>query len=323
MLVDKEFLNNLRQAFNLNLYEVKLWTALLSRGISTAGELSDMADVPRSRTYDVLESLERKGFVVIKTEKPIKYIAISPHEVLDRVKRKLKLEADNRTTRLDALSSSEVLTELKQLYEQGIEPMNATDFSGALKGRHNIYDHLSMIIKEAEKSVNIMTTADGFVRKIRSLKTVLERANARGVAIKIATPVDESTKAFAEQIGSLAEIRSIKEVTARFCVVDKKQLIFMLLDDKETHPTYDLAMWVNTPYFASALSGMFDRMWTTGENIGGTKLRAPEPTTETSNYGKETELARSLAEQTPQSIGPEVKQNAYNEVTNTINVGEE
>ena len=63
MLVKDEFLSRLRRYFNLNLYEVKIWTALLSRGVSTAGELSDIANVPRSRSYDVLESLEKKGFI--------------------------------------------------------------------------------------------------------------------------------------------------------------------------------------------------------------------------------------------------------------------
>ncbi|MBS3095823.1 hypothetical protein J4480_00115, partial [Candidatus Woesearchaeota archaeon] len=38
--------------FGINGYEVKIWTALLSRGVSTAGELSDIANVPRSRSYD-------------------------------------------------------------------------------------------------------------------------------------------------------------------------------------------------------------------------------------------------------------------------------
>ena len=67
MIVKDEFLSKLRRYFSLNLYEVKIWTALLSRGVSTAGELSDIANVPRSRSYDVLESLEKKG--LIKTEK--------------------------------------------------------------------------------------------------------------------------------------------------------------------------------------------------------------------------------------------------------------
>ena len=67
MIVKKEFLNKLKD-FGLNTYESKLWTALLSRGISTAGELSDIAGVPRSRSYDVLESLAKKGFILMYYE---------------------------------------------------------------------------------------------------------------------------------------------------------------------------------------------------------------------------------------------------------------
>ena len=65
MIIKEDFLNKLRHYFGLNLYEVRIWTALLSRGISSAGELADISDVPRSRAYDVLESLEKKGFIVI------------------------------------------------------------------------------------------------------------------------------------------------------------------------------------------------------------------------------------------------------------------
>ena len=63
--IEKKFLNKLKQ-FGLNSYEAKIWTALLSRGVSTAGELSDISNVPRSRSYDVLESLEKKGFIIMK-----------------------------------------------------------------------------------------------------------------------------------------------------------------------------------------------------------------------------------------------------------------
>src|SRR3990172_4627882 len=103
MIVKEEFLSKLRRYFDLNLYEVKLWTALLSRGVSTAGELSDIADVPRSRSYDVLESLEKKGFVVMKLGKPIKYIAIPPKEVLERVKKNVAEDAKEQLKKLETL----------------------------------------------------------------------------------------------------------------------------------------------------------------------------------------------------------------------------
>ena len=50
---------------------------------------------------------------------------------------------------------------------------------------------------------------------------------------------------------------------ARFCIVDGKELIFMIMDDKEVHPTYDVGIWVNTPFFASALEVMFNTAWKT------------------------------------------------------------
>ncbi len=82
MVVSEETLKKLRSAFNLNIYEVKVWIALLSKGTATAGELSDMSNVPRSRSYDVLESLEKKGFIIMKLGRPIKYLAVSPQEII-------------------------------------------------------------------------------------------------------------------------------------------------------------------------------------------------------------------------------------------------
>jgi len=96
MIVKDEFLSRLRKIFDLNLYEVKVWTALLSRGVSTAGELSNISDVPRSRTYDILETLEKKGFIVMKLGKPIKFIALKPAEVIERVKKNLIVEANEK-----------------------------------------------------------------------------------------------------------------------------------------------------------------------------------------------------------------------------------
>src|SRR4030067_1138742 len=103
MIVKDEFLSRLRKIFDLNLYEVKVWAALLSRGTSTAGELSSISDVPRSRTYDILESLEKKGFIVMKLGKPIKFVALKPEEVIERVKRNLVTGVTEKHKRLDEL----------------------------------------------------------------------------------------------------------------------------------------------------------------------------------------------------------------------------
>jgi HTH-type transcriptional regulator, sugar sensing transcriptional regulator len=260
MIVKEEFLAKLRRYFNLNLYEVKIWTALLSRGVSTAGELSDIANVPRSRSYDVLESLEKKGFAVTKLGKPIKYIAVPPAEVVERVKKNVNENAKETVKRLDDMKGTEVLEELNSLHTQGIELVEPTDLAGSLRGRHNLYNHLELTIRGAEKTVTIMTTTQGFIRKVEGLKPTFEKLAKRGVKIRIAAPITKEAAAAVKDLSSIAEIRHTPS-KARFTVVDSKELIFMVLDDAEVHPTYDVGIWINTPFFASALEEMFELAW--------------------------------------------------------------
>jgi len=262
MIVKEEFLSKLRRYFSLNLYEVKIWASLLSRGVATAGELSDIANVPRSRSYDVLESLEKKGFVVMKLGKPIKYIAVPPSEVIERVKKNMHEEAMTKVKRLEDLKNTNVLGELQSLHKQGIEVIEPTDLSGSIKGRHNLYNHLELTIKNAQKSVTILTTSQGFMRKVEGLKPVFEKLKKKGVKIKIAAPLTRETKKTISEISSVADVRNT-DSKARFCIVDGKEIVFMVLDDKEVHPTYDVGIWVNSPFFAKAMESLFDTAWKT------------------------------------------------------------
>ena len=260
MLVQKQFLIKLKD-FGLNTYESKLWTALLSRGVSTAGELSDIANVPRSRSYDVLESLEKKGFIIMKIGKPIKYMAVPPSEVIERVKRRITESADEQTKILEGLKSSEILTELNALHNQGVDLIEPSDMSGSLKGRSSIYNHMETMIKGAKKSVAIMTTTQGLIRKYEHMKSAMKKAKERGVKIRIAAPLSKETESIIEDLKNIAEIKHVDSVKSRFCVIDEKEIAFMVSDDKDIHPTYDVGIWVNTGFFASSLQKFFDNEW--------------------------------------------------------------
>tara|TARA_B100001971_G_C18267426_1_gene594813 strand:- start:11408 stop:12238 length:831 start_codon:yes stop_codon:yes gene_type:complete len=271
MIVKEEFLSKLRRYFSLNLYEVKIWAALLSRGVSTAGELSDIANVPRSRSYDVLESLEKKGFVIMKLGKPIKYIAVPPTEVVGRVKKNMRTEAEEKVNRLNKLEGSDVLNELSTLHTQGVELIEPSDLSGSLRGRHNLYNHLEMMIKNANESVTLMTTAQGIMRKVEGLKPTFEKISKRGVNIRIAAPITKESMSAIKEMRDIAEVRHTNS-NARFCIVDGKELVFMALDDKDVHPTYDIGIWVTTPFFAKALDDLFSSSWKHMKAVDDVKL---------------------------------------------------
>lgn len=273
MIVNGEFLSRLRKIFDLNLYEVKVWTSLLSRGVSTAGELSNISDVPRSRTYDILESLEKKGFIVMKLGKPIKFIALKPEEVIERVKRNLIVNAQEKSKRLDEIKKNEVLTELSGLYSNGIKFVEPADLSGSLKGRQNMYNHLDMMLKDAKKEAVIVTSAEGLNRKMEALMPSIQRAKKKGIKVKIAAPINEDNIKVAKDLAKYADVRALDKSHGRFAIVDNDQMMFMLLDDKTVHPNYDVSVWLSSGYFAKSLSQMFDLAWSGFTPIAKVKLK--------------------------------------------------
>jgi sugar-specific transcriptional regulator TrmB len=260
MIVDENFIKKIKD-LGLNSYEAKIWTALLSRGISTAGELSDIANVPRSRSYDVLESLEKKGFIIMKIGKPIKYISVPPDEAIERVKKKIQKSANTQEELLNELKESSILKELTLLHTNGVEMVEPTDMSAILKGQSNAHDHFNLMIKEAEETITISTTASGLIRKHQLLKKNLKKASAKGVKIRIAAPITKECKEAIDDLSEIAEIKHMKAITARFIIVDSNQISFMLLHDDNTHPNYDMGIWVNSPMFSKALEDYFELAW--------------------------------------------------------------
>ncbi|MCH8872250.1 TrmB family transcriptional regulator, partial [candidate division KSB1 bacterium] len=96
--------------------------------IAAASELAVISGVPRSRCYDVLESLEKKGFIIMKIGKPIKYIAVEPEAVLDRVQKKLQEDAEQQIESVDKLSETDIFKELELLHKTGIKKVNVEIF---------------------------------------------------------------------------------------------------------------------------------------------------------------------------------------------------
>ncbi len=260
MVMDNNMHEKLK-LFGLNSYQAKLWTALLSRGVATAGELSDISNVPRSRAYDVLESLEKKGIIVMKIGKPIKYIAVPPNEVVKRVQSKLRLDADNQSKLLDEMKNSDIMNELQLLHTHGIEKIDPTEMTASLKGRTNIYDHISSVLENAKESVYICTTDQGLIRKADALKRNLRHLKKKGVKIKIAAPINKLSKVAADELKEFAEIRNSGDMDSRFVLVDGDNLTFMLVNDRDVNASYDSAVAVKSEFFAKSFKDLFEKKW--------------------------------------------------------------
>jgi len=197
----------------------------------------------------------------MKLGKPIKFIALKPEEVVERVKKNMMRDAQEKTKRLDTLKDEDIVEELNSLFVQGVKFVEPSDLSGSLRGRQNIYNHLDMMIREAEKTITIITTREGLNRKLEALMPSFEKCKKRGVKIRIAAPVDSSNLKVAKDLKAVAEVRNLEKMKARFVIIDGNQIMFMLLDDEKFHPNYDVGVWINTDFFANALEQLFELAW--------------------------------------------------------------
>jgi HTH-type transcriptional regulator, sugar sensing transcriptional regulator len=253
MLVKQELIGKIRDYFALNIYETKVWLALLSKGYASAGEIASLSGVPRSRTYDVLETLEKKGFALAKLGKPVKYLGVKPHIVLEKMKNNVRKEAEDRVVSLSNIKDSQEFTLLEGLYNEGLNPVKREDLSASLKGRSNISNHLRDLIENAEKEVIVCTNAEEMKKKEKLFQETFDLLKKNKIKVKIALSGNDALiKEISEKFGM--KIKKVK-IDSKFFIIDRTQVLFYLSKDSTKD---DQAVWLNSDFFAESFGSLFD-----------------------------------------------------------------
>jgi len=266
MVASQETLDKLED-IGLNMYERKIYSALLGRGNSTAGELSEMTNVPRSRAYDVLESLAEKGFAVIKSSKPMEYVSIPPQQAIENIKKQHRQELQDKIDRLEDFKDSEAVEELESLYDQGLELVDPADMSGSLKGSRQIQQHQGTMFKDASSSIKIMTSEGGLRDLRENHMSTLQKAKDEGVNVQVLAPVTEDNYEHFDELKDVAEVRHLSddgEINApegRLAIVDDDAMT-MSMTHEDVHSTQDSAFWTQSDHVAENTMGpVFDTLW--------------------------------------------------------------
>lgn len=249
MLLQKDSLNELRQRFKLNIYEIKIWTSLLSKGIAAASELAEISGVPRSRCYDVLESLEKKGFIIMNIGKPIKYIAVQPDAVMERVKKGVEEEAKQQIESIERINGTDIFKELELLHNTGVKKVDVEGITDSVVGRDNVNRFIKDMLLRARDNVTIVTNGDGIKYKIKALRKVKESLDKKKVKVKLYTNAKVNV-----DLGN-TEILDTKH-DARFVNIDNEE-IFLVMAGKD--PEFDSGVWIKSPFFVSALNNLFEK----------------------------------------------------------------
>jgi sugar-specific transcriptional regulator TrmB len=228
----------------LNAYEIDAYTVLLDGGQMTAMEISQVASVPYSKIYEVLNSLKQKGWVKSTESRPFKYYPVPPVEATAFT----KLRFEDKYQSWDAAVSEE----LQPLYEKR-ELVERPDML-ILRGQQAILFKLEDIITKAAKEV--MIAAPNFAKTILTLADPFMNALKKTVSLKLMVAGRAEEWAFLKKFTSISELRIREHMFGGGVIADGKEAMLILGEDKPS-----LVIWSNHVGLVGFAREYFQFLW--------------------------------------------------------------
>ncbi len=85
--MSNEHIEEIMTGLGFSLYESKAYVALVAESPLTGYEISGRSGIPRSKVYECIERLKRKGLVFPVEGAPVRYVPVPPDELARRLSR--------------------------------------------------------------------------------------------------------------------------------------------------------------------------------------------------------------------------------------------
>jgi sugar-specific transcriptional regulator TrmB len=226
-------------------YEVRGYTALLEHGAMTASRISEHADVPYSKVYEILGNLERKGWIETEHGRPSKYYPKSPSEAIATTKMRIE-DTFN-------ISQSQALRELQPLYERK-ETHERPDI-WIVRGEYNILTKIRETLTRTKRELLIASPILPEL-VVANLVPILAHLKEQGVSISIMT----SKKVGKESLKMMAEIADVRVRDQMFgggVISDSEEVVLLLGEEERT----TLAIWADHIGLAKFAKDYFEFLW--------------------------------------------------------------
>jgi len=226
-------------------YETRSYLSLLERGTVTATQVSEYSNVPYSKIYETLNSLEKKGWIKSEKGRPTHYFPKPPAEALTAAR--LKLE--------DTIKSWEqaIQNELQPLYDK--REMKEKPDIWILRGEFNTLAKLQEML---DKTKHELMIAAPILPKtlIIAAMPLLESLQNRDVRIQLL--ISEEAKNFITKVIELAEVRTREHMFGGGVIADGKEALLLLGEDKPS-----LVIWSNHIGLVKFAKDYFEYLWNT------------------------------------------------------------
>ena len=234
------------RGLGLTEYEIKAYTTLVEYGEQTAVELSRKSGVPYSKIYEVLNSLEEKGWVASDRSRPSRFYPKHPATCIEITKMRLEKEiAENERM---------ILEELTPIYEQrGVREMPEI---WIIRGEHNILSKIKETISFCEKE--LMIAIPSLSARLADLiaPTFSKLPSDVKVRMLLTTNIERS---IVTNLPRMGEVRLRDQMFGGGVIADTNQVVLILGVGAGNESK--LAIWSAHTSLAKFAKNYFDYLW--------------------------------------------------------------
>lgn len=226
-------------------YEARAYLSLLERGAMTAGQVSEVAEIPYSKIYETLNSLEKKGWIEIKGGRPSRYYPKSPSEALGAAK--LRFES------MLKFWEQNILDELQPLYEKR-EIREKPDI-WIIRGEFNVLAKLREMLGKVKNELMIAAPVlpETLVDTVYPVLTHL-----RSVGVRVLFMVSKDVKRESiERVAEVAEVRVRDHMFGGGVIADGKEVVLLLGEEEKSN----LVIWSDHMGLVKFAKDYFEYLW--------------------------------------------------------------
>jgi sugar-specific transcriptional regulator TrmB/CBS domain-containing protein len=235
---------------------------LAKSGVQSTSFAAKRLKMERVQAYRTFRKLQEKGFIEATIERPTRF-AIIPFETL------LNSFIESRKSEIETLNKEK--TSLLSSWREISSPESeytVAKFS-IITGKKKIHQKMASMVKEAEKSVAVLTTGQGLVQQ--DLAGVFDSVHHQ---LRIITEVMPENLSVIERMDRRfagnkdVECRHMNlnsKLFPRFLIKDDEEAILyaMSVEEQSMLTLDDEGLWINDKMFISILKGFFAQMWQT------------------------------------------------------------
>jgi sugar-specific transcriptional regulator TrmB len=246
------------EGLGLTGYEIKVYLCLLETGSMTASDISKKSGVPYSKIYEVLNSLEEKGWLESDSSRPQKFFPKSPLTALEAMR--MRIESSIRD------SKNTIMSELMPIYEKS--GVRERPEIWVVMGVYNIAAKIGEIIQacQHELLIALPQIAEGIARPIQP---TLRSLQEKGVKINVLAS-EEANPDTIRAISRVANVRLKNNMFGGGVIGDSKHVMILISEGRSESGNFEpTAIWAEHIGLARFAKDYFHYLWADADNRGG------------------------------------------------------